>query len=237
MNIAICDDDKYFCQVLKDKLLKKFHENCGEIVIVDIYTDSTVFINEGTQHNYQLVFLDIDMPNENGFSVADKIANTISDCYFVFVTSHDSLVFEAIKKHPFGFVRKTKLQTELEPLIDDFLSADFNNKKFYIIKKYNNIERLPVCNIKYVEAKGNHVLFYTDENVHSKKGKISDVEMELPQKQFVRISRSFIVNLAQVYGAITTTGLTLKTGEHLPVSRERINQVKKAYLHYLRGEY
>ena len=103
MNIAICDDDKYFCQVLKDKLLKKFHENCGEIVIVDIYTDSTVFINEGTQHNYQLVFLDIDMPNENGFSVADKIANTISDCYFVFVTSHDSLVFEAIKKHPFGF--------------------------------------------------------------------------------------------------------------------------------------
>ena len=142
MNIAICDDDKHFCRVLKDKLLKKFHEDCSEIVIVDIYTDSTVFINEGPQQNYQLVFLDIDMPNENGFNVADKIANTIPDCSFVFVTSYDSLVFEAIKKHPFGFVRKTKLQTELEPLIDDFLSADFNNKKYYIIKKYNNIERL-----------------------------------------------------------------------------------------------
>lgn len=78
-------------------------------------------------------------------------------------------------------------------------------------------------------------MFHVGKDIYSKKARISDVERELPSLQFIRISRSFIVNLAEVYGAITTSGLILKNGEHLSVSRDRINQVKQAYLNYLRG--
>ena len=95
--------------------------------------------------------------------------------------------------------------------------------------------RIPLCNIRYIESKGNNILFYVGKEVYSKKKRISDIESELPPIQFVRISRSFIVNLAEVYGVITTAGLTLKSGEHLSVSRDRINEVKQAYINYLRG--
>ena len=108
-------------------------------------------------------------------------------------------------------------------------------QKFYIIKKHNNFIRIPLCNIRYIESKGNNILFYVGKEVYSKKKRISDIESELPPIQFVRISRSFIVNLAEVYGVITTAGLTLKSGEHLSVSRDRINEVKQAYINYLRG--
>ncbi len=235
MNVAICDDDSGFCELLKNKLLTKFHTNCAEIIIIDTYTISKKFIDEAAKKDYQIVFLDIDMPTENGFSVADRISKISPQCFLVFVTSHDFLVFEAIKKHPFGFIRKSKLDSELEPMVDDLLSAYMLKQKFYIIKKHNNFIRIPLCNIKYIESKGNNILFYVGKEVYSKKKRISDIESELPPIQFVRISRSFIVNLAEVYGVITTAGLTLKSGEHLSVSRDRINEVKQAYINYLRG--
>ena len=144
-------------------------------------------------------------------------------------------MFEAIKKHPFGFIRKSKIDFELEPIIDDLLSAGLYKQQFYTIKKYNDFIRIPLYTIQYIESKGNNVLFHVGKDIYSKKARISDVERELPSLQFIRISRSFIVNLAEVYGAITTSGLILKNGEHLSVSRDRINQVKQAYLNYLRG--
>lgn len=235
MNIAICDDDGDFCELLKDKLLTKFHTGCAEIIIIDTYTISKKFIDEAAKKDYQIVFLDIDMPTENGFLVADRISTILPQCFLVFVTCHDFLVFEAIKKHPFGFIRKSMLDSELEPMIDDLMSASLYKQKFYAIKKYNDYIRIPLCDIQYIEAKGNNVLLYTGKEIYSKKTKISDIERELPSVQFIRISRSFIVNLAEVYGAITTAGLTLKNGKHLPVSRDRINEVKQAYLNYLRG--
>ena len=221
MNVAICDDDSCFCELLKNKLLAKFHTSCAEIVIIDTYTISQKLVDETAKKNYQILFLDIDMPTENGFLIADRISKILPQCFIVFVTSHDFLVFEAIKKHPFGFIRKSKIDFELEPIIDDLLSAGLYKQQFYTIQ--------------YIESKGNNVLFHVGKDIYSKKARISDVERELPSLQFIRISRSFIVNLAEVYGAITTSGLILKNGEHLSVSRDRINQVKQAYLNYLRG--
>lgn len=235
MNVAICDDDSCFCELLKNKLLAKFHTSCAEIVIIDTYTISQKLVYETAKKNYQILFLDIDMPTENGFLIADRISKILPQCFIVFVTSHDFLVFEAIKKHPFGFIRKSKIDFELEPIIDDLLSAGLYKQQFYTIKKYNDFIRIPLYTIQYIESKGNNVLFHVGKDIYSKKARISDVERELPSLQFIRISRSFIVNLAEVYGAITTSGLILKNGEHLSVSRDRINQVKQAYLNYLRG--
>lgn len=134
MNVAICDDDSGFCELLKNKLLTKFHTSCAEIVIIDTYTISQKLVNEAAKKNYQIVFLDIDIPTENGFSVADRISKILPQCFLVFVASHDFLVFEAIKKHPFGFIRKSKLGSELEPMIDDLLSAGIYKQKFYTRK-------------------------------------------------------------------------------------------------------
>lgn len=59
MNVAICDDDSGFCELLKNKLLTKFHTNCAEIIIIDTYTISKKFIDEAAKKDYQIVFLDI----------------------------------------------------------------------------------------------------------------------------------------------------------------------------------
>lgn len=49
MNVAICDDDSGFCELLKNKLLTKFHNNCAEIIIIDTYTISKKFIDEAAK--------------------------------------------------------------------------------------------------------------------------------------------------------------------------------------------
>ncbi len=235
VRIAICDDDRNFCEVLKDEVLEMLHSKSSEAVIVDVFSDSENFTQEIKKHNYDIAFLDIDMPKIGGFEVAETLSAKLPACHFVFVTSHDMLVFEAIKKHPFGFVRKSKLREELVPLIEDFLSENSYKQQHYAIKKYSEVTRIPLCQIKYIEAKGNSVIFHTEDDNISKKGKISDVEKELPATQFVRIGRSYIVNLAFVYGSVKASRLTLKTGEELPLGRDRVQNVKDAYMSYLRG--
>jgi len=235
MNIAICDDNKFFCEHLKKELLNKLHTRINEIVIVDIFTNSEEFNVKIIDGNYQIVFLDIDMPKINGFYLADRISVLNPNCLVVFVTNHDYLVFDAIKKHPFAFVRKSKISIELEQTIDDLILAQSYLKKYYLIKRYNDYIRLPLYDIQYIEAKGNNVLFHLEDNVFQKKAKLSEVERELPSEQFIRTGKSYIVNLCSVYGAITTTGITLKNGKHIPVSRNKISIVKNAYSAFLRG--
>lgn len=237
MNIAICDDDNNFCIQLKDKLLEELHIRCKEIYIIDTYNCGKQVLMDLSKKSYHVFFLDIDMPSLDGLSLADNLMKKNQNSIIVFVTSHDNFVFDAIKKHPYGFLRKSKISEELPSLLDDLI-LDFQSiNKYYIIKRYNEIIRIPLAEIKYIESKGNNVLFYTDTEIYKKKIKLSTVESEIPDKLFVRISKSYIVNLGMIQGAITTKGIDLTDGLHLSVSRDRINIVKSKYFSYLRGNF
>lgn len=134
MNVAICDDDSCFCELLKNKLLAKFHTSCAEIVIIDTYTISQKLVDETAKKNYQILFLDIDMPTENGFLIADRISKILPQCFIVFVTSHDFLVFEAIKNIHLDLSGNLKLILSLNLLLMIYCRQVYINSNFTLLK-------------------------------------------------------------------------------------------------------
>ena len=106
MKIAICDDDNNFINEF-NHILKTFCLSNNIEFTTDNFTSGREILE--CYLEYDIIFLDIDMPKINGFTVADKInekSDEVKTPYIVFITSHDNLVWDALlykeKKSRFG---------------------------------------------------------------------------------------------------------------------------------------
>lgn len=108
---AICDDEPTTLDYLHEHISREFRRQGAEIQI-DKFTSGRNFLNAHKAELFDVIFLDIDMPEISGFEIAEQI-NNISEALIVFVTLHDELVFSSLKFRPFRFIRKPYLENEL----------------------------------------------------------------------------------------------------------------------------
>lgn len=111
-NIAICDDEiktlENIATMIKDKFssmnIEGNYNTCN-------YPEELLKILD--KEKIDVLFLDIDMPKISGMDIGQYILNKSMDTLLIFVTSHDALVYESFKYHPFGFIRKSHLEDEI----------------------------------------------------------------------------------------------------------------------------
>lgn len=234
MRIVICDDDAEFANELK-LLAEKglavldIHPgfsvyNCGESVISDM-------------PQCDAIFLDIDMPDVNGFEIAQKI-NETGDTFIIFVTSYDELVYSSIKFRPFRFIRKTRLDNELPEVLNALASAVAKRaagRRFKLHTKTTDVF-LNVEEIKYMETFGHWIRVYVSDAEYIEcYGSLSDMENQLSELDFVRIHKSYLVNCRYVY-SIERGRVILTDKTELPLSRYKSDQVKSKVKNYILSE-
>lgn len=234
MRIVICDDDAEFANELK-LLIEKgsaaldIHPeflvyNCGESVISDI-------------PRCDAIFLDIDMPDVNGFEIAHKI-NKTCDTFIIFVTSYDELVYSSIKFRPFRFIRKSHLDNELPEVLNALASAVVKRaagRRFKLHTKMTDVF-LNVDEIKYMETFGHWIRVYmSGAECIECYGSLSDMEKQLSELDFVRIHKSYLVNCRYVY-SIERGRVILTDKTELPLSRYKSDQVKSKVRNYILSE-
>jgi DNA-binding LytR/AlgR family response regulator len=107
MVIGICDDDIRTGEELRDEILKYNQRMNIESEICLFQSGQALLeaIDEKTE-TMQILFLDIEMPEMDGFEVAKCINEQKKDIIQIFVSSHDERVYEALDFHPFHFIRK-----------------------------------------------------------------------------------------------------------------------------------
>lgn len=234
MQIAICDDDKYFAEKLKLSLERRFSMS-DEKPDICIYNNGTSFIQN--PHDYDAVFLDIDMPVVNGFDIAEQINHT-SNALIIFVTMHDELVYSSIKFQPFRFIRKSRLEDELPEVIDALtktIAKRCLGKRFAFQTKTGEVF-LDVGSIEYIEIYGHwlHVCVNDGEDLECY-GSLSDFEKQLAPFDFVRTHKSYLVNCKYIY-SIEKDQIILDDKTEILLSRYRVNDVKNKFKKYIRSE-
>jgi len=104
------------------------------------------------------------------------------------------------------------------------------NKNRLVVKKGSNIKILPIAEVHYLEAYDDYVKIHTPTEVFLKKKTLSHFESTLEEKDFVRIHRSFLVNISQVTRVEPmekdTHIVVLKSGVKLPVSKTGYGKLK-----------
>ncbi len=234
-----------------ESLNKKIELYIPKISIVATAQSAKEGLQSIHQHKPDIVFLDIEMPWMNGFEMLDCLGENI-DFSVVFVTAYDQYAIKAFKTVAMDYLLKPVDRDDLMEFAQKYEQSKelLNIKKLNVLKEQmeqsgshdrllikstDNIDVLDTDEILCCQADSNYSYIYTADGrkiVASKT--LNSLEKALNSSTFVRIHRSYIVNLRHVSQFSSSDGynVTLKNGQSYPVSRR-----KKEELLNLLGSY
>jgi two-component system LytT family response regulator len=241
----IIDDEKNSIEALEYEL-EDFH---NEIEIIDKCLSASQGIKSIKKNKPDLVFLDIEMPNINGFEMLEKL--DMIDFEIVFTTAYDQFALKAFEISAMDYLLKPVNNTDLkkviskirkqidEPEIQRQLEMLFElmkskNPEFPTIAlpTMDTLEFIEINNIVNCTSDSNYTYVYTIENEKYYVSKtLKEVESMLKGHNFVRVHHSHLVNILHIKRYIKGRGgeLVLKNGKVIPVSRNKKEDLMKLF--------
>ena len=244
---VIVDDEELARQVLRDLL--RAHP---EVEVIAECANGFEAVKAVTELKPDVLFLDVQMPKLDGFEVLE-LAGPVPAV--IFVTAYDQFALRAFEAHavdyllkPFGADRlkaavdharerlgKEPTSAGQLPPVEELATAARPPEQFLerlVVRDGSKVILIPVRKLDYAEAQDDYVALSTEGKKHLKQQTISSLEKALDPKRFLRIHRSYIVNLERVsriepYGKDTHV-VVLATGAQLPVSRSGYTRLREA---------
>ncbi len=196
--------------------------------------------------NPDLMFLDIQMPKLSGFEVIELLDEPPA---VIFVTAFDQYALKAFDVHAVDYLLKPygkeRFNQALQQALDR-ISRKIPNKtkeilseakptdqllERILIKEGSKVLVIPTEKVDYIEAQDDYISVRSEGRSHLKMQRMSDMESQLDPRQFVRIHRSYILNIERIskielYAKDSRTAI-LKDGTQLPVSRTGYDRLKE----------
>lgn len=199
IRIAVVEDDKNEANLMESNLIRYFSErNMDGQYSIKRFPDAVDFITF-YRAEYDVIFMDIDLPDLNGMEAAHKLREKDATVILVFVTNLRQFAVEGYAVNALDFVVKPVLYSGFETLMNRVLRniacrADDN----IIIRSANGITRVPVKDLLYIEVENHKLLYHlTDGKTVSVWGTLKNVE-GVPERQFARCNSGYLVNLQYV---------------------------------------
>jgi len=233
--------------------IRKLLQKEADIEIVDESADGSEAVSAVGKHQPDLVFLDVQMPELDGFGVVERLDRRAMPV-IVFVTAYDRFALRAFEVHALDYLLKPfdserfrnalerarehirRRQTgELSERIGELL-ADLKTGGKHLdrlaVKSAGKVLFLRVEEIDWIEAADNYVNLHIGNECHLHRETMAALEIRLPAQNFMRISRSTIVNIERIkelqplfHGEYS---VILRNGTRLTLSRshrEKLNRL------------
>jgi two-component system, LytTR family, response regulator len=237
--VIIVDDEDLARQVIREML-----QSHPEVEIAGECANGFEAVRMTGESKPDLLFLDIQMPKLDGFEVLELIGSEVA---IVFVTAHDEHALRAFEVHAVDYLLKPftaeRFDAALErvkqrigqklPAPTDLTAATREPGQYaerIVVKDGTRVQIIPIAKLDYAEAQDDYVALASQGKKHLKQQTISSLEAALDPKNFVRIHRSYLVNLERVarlepYGKDSHLAI-LNDGARLPVSRAGYARLK-----------
>lgn len=236
MKVVIIDDEP-----LARGIVKEYLASFSQLQVVAECGDGFEGVKAIAQHLPDLVFLDIQMPKINGFEMLELIDNPPA---VIFTTAFDEYAMKAFEAHAIDYLLKPFSKERFDKAINKLLgqknvtlpttlsqeatSPESQNR--VVVKKGQNIVVLPVQRIHYFEAFDDYVKIYTTEGFYLKKKTMLYFEKTLDASQFVRVHRSYLLNLQELTRIEPMEKdnhvALLKSGSRVPLSQTGYAKLK-----------
>lgn len=234
INIAICDDEQKSLDTIEEKLYKA-SEKLNIKIETYIYNDGNKVLDliYNDKEDFDILFLDIDMPNISGLEVARKLREKKTDVILIFISAHEQYVFESIEYNPFRYIRKSRIDKELLLALRAAYSRIAEMQDYYIAVKTEESEvRVKHSDIMYFETIARKVgIHLNNGEVLIVRKTIKELNEELNDEHLIRIHSGCVANVKYI-DKFSNYDITLDNGEKLIVSRTRVKNVKATLMNY-----
>jgi two-component system LytT family response regulator len=240
IKVIIIDDEP-----LARSMVKEYLQSWPDISILQECNDGFEGVKAIAQHKPDLIFLDIQMPKINGFEMLELVDAPPS---VIFTTAFDEYAIKAFEAHAVDYLLKPFAKERFDKALQKWTSARQTSsptvpaslmegasqpeeKNRVVVKKGSNIVILPVHTIHYIEAFDDYVKIHTKDGFFLKKKTMSYFEKTLDPKEFVRIHRSYLLNLQELTRIEPMEKdnhvALLKSGTRIPLSATGYTKLKE----------
>jgi len=221
-----------------------------EMEVIGAAEDVSAALTLIEQHQPEVIFLDIHMPEQNGFELLSQmtyqakiIFTTAYAEYAVQAFEHNSVDYllkpiskerlaKAIKKLGNQKLKqdKTEVNDEYEQLNEQITEPVLALNSRIFVKDNDQCHLIEIVNIDYIESCKNYVQIYFEQKKVFVKKTLNHVETRLPNELFFRVNRQFIINLQSVVTIVETLNdgyeLTMTDGKTIEISRRNTVKLK-----------
>lgn len=239
MRIIIVDDE-----MLARGVVREYLSEHADVEIVAECANGFEAVKAITELSPDLVFLDIQMPKLDGFEVAELAG---SKTRYIFATAFDQYAIKAFEFHALDYLLKPFSQQRFDQALAHARAnlgaggeavekmvreASGRNKPLgrVLIRDGAKVHVITADKIEHVEAQDDYVQIRSEGKSYLKNQRMTELEEQLDGEQFLRIHRSYIVNIAFVDRIEQATKdshvAVLKDGSRVPVSRSGYQKIR-----------
>jgi DNA-binding LytR/AlgR family response regulator len=216
LNAIIVDDEPISREFLEHYCLKN-----GKINVIGSFPESASALFFLQNNMVDLLFLDVEMPGDTGFQLLDKLPIMPK---VILTTSKKDYAYDAFQynvtdylKKPFSYVRFQESVTRAIDLAAEVDSQPEPSQEDVFIKADGKLTRLNYNDILYIQSVGDYVKYCTVERKYRTHSTLKAVEEKIKRKDFMKVHRSYIVNLKKIQNI---EDCTLKIGlDQIPISK------------------
>lgn len=221
IRVAVIDDEPPARRGIRTRL-----ERWPELDVVAEAGEAAAGVREIQRHHPDVVFLDVEMPGADGFSLLQRLPAS-SRPLVVFVTAHDDRALQAFEAEAFDYVLKpiddARFGRTIQRIIAHIGQRITRRVDRLIIRDRGRAVALEPSAIDWVKSDGDYVRIYAGHSNYLHDTTLTALAEQLPQDRFVRIHRSTIVNVERIHALEPVTNgdyvVLLTTGARLKLSR------------------
>ncbi len=235
----IIEDEKLARDLVKNYLLSQ-----DTIELIGEFEDGFSGLKAINELKPDIVFLDVQMPKLTGLELLELVDELP---HIIFTTAYDEYAINAFDLNAVDYLLKPFSKERFEKAIDKVFrkiennnSSKINQLKTHIsesstldkivVKSNSNIHIIPLSDVNYIESEDDYVMIHTSSGKYLKHQTMSFYEEHLSKNMYIRIHRSYIVNINNInkiekYGK-DNYQVILKDGAELKVSRSRYQELK-----------
>ncbi len=240
MNAIIIDDE----QRNRENLQQLISEHCPDVTILKLCTSAAEARESISKRHPDLIFLDIEMPGENAFSLLESLERI--DFEVIFVTAFDQYGIKAIKFSALDYILKpidpadlrsavSKARKKITQKQENFRLQNLlentrraHSDKMIALSLSDKVEFVEVSSIVRCQSDSNYTTFYLKSGEKLLVSKtLKDFEDLLTSYGFLRVHQSHLINLKEIKSFIKSDGgyIRMKDGSSVSVSRQRREMV------------
>jgi len=224
MRIAICDDEKVILDQISGEVKRILGTRKGEWVL-DSFLSSVLFQEAFTRDPYDIVLLDIIMPEIDGFQLAKGIRKRKRDVIVVFMSQQKDLVYKSFDYKAYWFICKEEYIENL-PYVIKKCVREYEENKSYIDIGEEVSKPVRKEEVLYIECDAHRLYIHMTQDIIKRYGSLSGMEKKLNDFGFIRIHKNYLVNLDKIQ-CVEKNTVKLENGERIALSKNKKGLLKE----------
>lgn len=233
MHLLICDDDARFAARVEQKVRDELAQR-GIPAQITVCTRGEEALATPHLELYRVALLDVDLDTMNGISLGRQLRQSSPDIALIYISAYLEFAPEGYTVNAFRYILKRDMERMLPSCLDAVLAEHSRECRTLPIRQGRRETEVPLDQIYYLESDLRKINVY-GETLHkplcSYYGKLTDLPASLQEDGFLRVGRSFVVNMRYIR-QISNYKVMLQNGVELGVSRNGYAAIRGAYLEW-----